>query len=350
MNNTFSTNVNNTFSTNGSGTFVNNASQSMNQSFMNNNINQPGNPPYNQTFTNNNFDSNNNLNQNNFNNINTTNYVPNNNGKNNNKTKKIIMISAIVLGIVVVILVLISLLSKSPKTSIPSVPNAQKTLTCTTNVAMFGVYYDETYEYYINDDSVSLKQTRKMDLKKTQVEGEESEWVQSQIDGMSEECNSTSGCKFDYKYSKGNYLETTIFYGEELLNEAVQGLTAEEIYSRQKVKHETGKIDGLIYTCSGNGTASTDTNNQSVYKTIDFNSYTGDSKSTEFDILINKKVTFTNVPTLGGSLGTLTKNISCRGESSFTIEDDAKYTVTGIVINNNGTYLVILKDCTITKN
>ena len=98
---------------------------------------------------------------------------------------------------------------------------------------MFGVYYDETYEYYINDGSVSLKQTRKMDLKKTQVEGKESEWAQSQIDGMSEECNSTSGCKFDYDYSKGNYLETTIFYGEEILNEGVKGLTAEEIYEKQ---------------------------------------------------------------------------------------------------------------------
>lgn len=104
----------------------------------------------------------------------------------------------------------------------------------------------------------------------------------------------------------------------------------------------------LITGCAGGETD--DTTNQSVYKTIDFNSYTGDVNSTEFDELVGKKVTFTNVPTLGGTLGNMAKGFSCRNESSLTIEDDAYYTLTGEVTSTTGTYLVSMKDCTIVKN
>lgn len=86
--------MNNAFPTNGTGTFFNNVSQ-------------PTNQPYNQTFTNNNINNNNNLNQNNYNNINTSNYVPNNNGKNNNKTKKKIIPIVVIIVIVVILLALI---------------------------------------------------------------------------------------------------------------------------------------------------------------------------------------------------------------------------------------------------
>ena len=108
----------------------------------------------------------------------------------------------------------------------------------------------------------------------------------------------------------------------------------------------------LFLTGCGEGgtTSASDTSNQEVYKTIDYNSYTADSSSTEFDDLIDKKVTFTNVPTLGGTLGKFGKGISCRNESSYTIEDDTEYTVTGIVTFTSGTVSVSLKDCTITKN
>jgi len=339
--------MNNTIPTNGSGTFVDNSVRSTNETFTSNNINQSVNPNYNQTFINNKFD-NNNLNQNKLNNANNISYATNNNGKNNNKSKKKILILAIILGIVVVILILTSLLSDSSKNNIPNIENAKKTLTCTIKVEMFGVYYDQTYELYINDESMSIKQIEKIDLKKTQVEGKESEWAQSRIDGMSEECKSMPGCKFDYNYSKGNYFESIVFLGEETFNEGVQGLTAEEIYESQKARFEGGKVDGLNFTCSGNG--ETSTNNQSVYKTIDYNSYTGDSKSTEFDILYNKKVTFTNVPRLPGDiLGEFDKMIMCDNESSFTLEKDAKYTVTGIVTYNEGTVIVKLKDCTVIK-
>lgn len=93
-----------------------------------------------------------------------------------------------------------------------------------------------------------------------------------------------------------------------------------------------------------------DTHNQSIYKTIDFKSYTGEVESTEFDDLIGKKVTFTNVPTLGGTLGNMSKGFICRNESSLTIEDDVNYTLTGIVTSTTGTYTVTMKDCTLTKN
>ena len=344
--------MNNTIPSNESQTFVNNTSQIANQTFENHNINHTVSQP-NQTFMDNNFNSSNNVNQNNLENMQTPNYtqnsgmtnnnMPNNNKKNKINIKKIIIILVIILGIIVVI----SLLSNSSKSNIPSNPSAKLTLTCTVNVAMSGVYYTDTYDMYINDSSVSTKQTYRMDLKKTQVNGDESEWTQSRIDGLSTECKSTPECKFDYDYSKGNYFETITFLEEEFYSEGVQGLTAEEIYDLFKTKFEGGNLDGLIYTCSENGPT---TNNESVYKTIDFNSYTGDIESTEFDILFNKKVTFTNVPTLGGMFGNLTKSIFCDNESSFTIEDDAKYTITGIVTLNQGTNIVKLKDCTITKS
>lgn len=111
-------------------------------------------------------------------------------------------------------------------------------------------------------------------------------------------------------------------------------------------------LSAVLLTGCGNetGSNSDDTNNQSVYKTIDFSSYSADKDSTEFDELINKKVTFTNVPTLAGYLGKFGKDIACSNESSFTIEDDAEYTVTGVVTSTSGTVSVRLKDCTITKN
>ena len=89
---------------------------------------------------------------------------------------------------------------------------------------------------------------------------------------------------------------------------------------------------------------------QSVYKTIDFGSYSGDPDSDDFDNLEGKKVTFTNVPTLGGTLGNMTKVFSCSNESSLTIEDDVTYTLTGVVTSNSGTYLVSLKNCTLTES
>ena len=107
----------------------------------------------------------------------------------------------------------------------------------------------------------------------------------------------------------------------------------------------------LLTGCGNeNTTGSTDSGNQTVYKTIDFYSYNSDSESTEFDDLVNKKVTFTNVPTLGGTLGKMGKDIYCRNGSSFTIEDGAEYTVTGVVTDVSGTVSVMMKDCTITKN
>lgn len=45
----------------------------------------------------------------------------------------------------------------------------------------------------------------------------------------------------------------------------------------------------------------------------------------------------------------MSKTISFSNESSFTIEDDVTYTVTGIVTYNTGTFLVSMKDCTIIK-
>ena len=105
---------------------------------------------------------------------------------------------------------------------------------------------------------------------------------------------------------------------------------------------------------SGNGSNGGSENggsgNQSVYKTIDFNSYKGDVNSTEFDDLVNKKVTFYNVPTLSGYLGSLVKGFSCTNESSLTIEDDKTYTLTGVVTSTRGTYSVRMKDCTLTEN
>ena len=94
---------------------------------------------------------------------------------------------------------------------------------------------------------------------------------------------------------------------------------------------------------------SKDTDSQEVFKTIDFGSYTGDSKSTDFNDLMDKKVTFTNVPTLGGMLGNMSKGITCKNESSYEIKDDVEYTVTGVVTYNIGTYSVTMKDCTITE-
>jgi len=41
--------------------------------------------------------------------------------------------------------------------------------------------------------------------------------------------------------------------------------------------------------------------------------------------------------------------VEISNNSSFTIEDNAEYTVTGIVRDNNGTYSVSLKDCTVVK-
>lgn len=89
---------------------------------------------------------------------------------------------------------------------------------------------------------------------------------------------------------------------------------------------------------------------QSVYKTIDFGSYSGDSESDDFDDLEGKKVTFTNVPTSGGTLGNMSKSFSCRNESSLTIEDDVTYTLTGVVTSTYGTFSVSLKDCTLTES
>jgi major membrane immunogen (membrane-anchored lipoprotein) len=89
---------------------------------------------------------------------------------------------------------------------------------------------------------------------------------------------------------------------------------------------------------------------QSVYKTIDFGSYSGDSESDDFDDLEGKKVTFTNVPTLGGTLGNMSKSFSCRNESSLTIEDDVTYTLTGVVTSTYGTFSVSLRDCTLTES
>ena len=107
----------------------------------------------------------------------------------------------------------------------------------------------------------------------------------------------------------------------------------------------------LLVGCSSESKIeSSDTNNQSVYKTVDFNSYSGEVSSTDFNDLIDKKVTFTNVPTLGGTLGNMNKGFSCRNESSLVIEDNVTYTLTGIVTNTTGTYMVSLKDCTLTKN
>lgn len=107
----------------------------------------------------------------------------------------------------------------------------------------------------------------------------------------------------------------------------------------------------LLTGCySENIATTTNTDSQSVYKTIDYYSYEAESSSTEFDDLVDKKVTFTNVPTFAGYLGKLDKSISCGNESDYIIEDDAEYTVTGIVSYTAGTVIVSLDDCTITKN
>ena len=284
---------------------------------------------------------------NNLGNMQTPNYTPNNNAKKDNK--KVIKIAAIAVGAVLLVVLLIVLLSKSSSSSKISTPSAKRTLTCTTNVAMFGVYYDETYEYYINDGSVALKQIQKIDLKKNQIQGSVDDWVKEKTDSISAECNAKPGCEFDYKYSKGNYLETIVFMSEEMLSKEVQGLTADQIYDKQKSKHENAQTNGLVYTCSGNG-QQTSVNTQSVYKTIDFSSYSGNSKSTEFNDLIGKKVTFTNVPTLGGTLGNMSKTFYCSNKASLTIEDNTRYTLTGVVTDTIGTYNVSMKDCSITKN
>jgi hypothetical protein len=106
----------------------------------------------------------------------------------------------------------------------------------------------------------------------------------------------------------------------------------------------------FVFLTGCTGETVNDALNQSIYKTIDFKSYTGEVDSTEFDDLIDKKVTFTNVPTLGGTLGNMSKGFICSNESSLTIEDDASYTLTGIVTSTTGTFNVTMKDCTLTKN
>ena len=101
-------------------------------------------------------------------------------------------------------------------------------------------------------------------------------------------------------------------------------------------------------TTINNSETTTDTT--TVYRTIDFNSYDSDAKSNAFDDLVGKKVTFTNVPSLGGYLGNMSKGISCDNESTFNIEDGKTYIVSGIVVSTTGTYSVKMKSCSLIAN
>ena len=98
-------------------------------------------------------------------------------------------------------------------------------------------------------------------------------------------------------------------------------------------------------TTINNSETATDTT--TVYGTIDFNTYDSDAKSNAFDDLVGKKVTFTNVPSLGGYLGNMVKGISCDNESTFNIEDGKTYIVSGIVVSTTGTYSVKMKSCSL---
>lgn len=152
------------------------------------------------------------------------------------------------LGILMLSTVLLVGCGNEKETQSPENGSAQKILTCTAHHAASGVYYDETYEYNINDGSASLKIINKIDLKKTEIDGDVDAWVQQRTNAVKEECDSMSGCEFDSKYSKGEYLETITVLGEEIISEEVKGLTAEEIYNQQKARHESGEI-GTVYTC-----------------------------------------------------------------------------------------------------
>ena len=230
---------NNNIETNYNNAQPNNQMPSNNQGVMNNypnnniginyNNNQPNNynPQYNQY-------------QNNMGNMQINN-TPNTKPKDNKKTMKTIAIGVVLVIVVIIGIIILVKLTKS---------NAKKTLTCTTHHAVLGVYYDEKFEYFINDGSASVKYTQKVDLSKsTGLEGDIEGWVDEKIEASKQDCNSTSGCKFDYKYSKGKSLEITLSLSEEV-NKSLEGMSAEEIYNQQKTKHESGEIDGSVYVCN----------------------------------------------------------------------------------------------------
>ena len=239
--------MNNTVQPNPVGTFFNNVEQPTNpvmdnnmnvlkNQMMNTNVNPVNNP----AFMNNDLGNNNILSQNNVGNM-PNNNIPNNNGKKFNS--KIILIAVGVIVALIVLIVIISSLFKNGSSG------TKKVLTCSTHHAMVGVYYDEFYKYDISDGSLKVEVTQKIDLKKSQLDGDVDKWAKEKIANTKKDCNSTDGCKFNHKYSKGNYLEITMILSGDLVNEPVKDMTVDEIYEQQKSRHENGEL-GSLYTCN----------------------------------------------------------------------------------------------------
>jgi tRNA modification GTPase len=93
----------------------------------------------------------------------------------------------------------------------------------------------------------------KIDLSKAEADSYNDDTIDSVVSSARSSCSSQTGCKFDYNYSKGKYLEIILTldekYWESKGGSELKNKSADELYSTLKAGHTNGSVDGSHYTC-----------------------------------------------------------------------------------------------------